>query len=74
MSVNRICKCGEQEAIRFNFGDDIAAEQEFHSQEFICLECEENEKWLKRLEDMKLSHLVETLEKAITKIKNNNNN
>ena len=22
MSINRTCKCGEQEAIRFNFGDD----------------------------------------------------
>ena len=73
MSVERTCKCGEPEPIRFNFGDDIEAEQEFHSQEYICMECEENEKWLKRLEDMEMSHLVETLEKAITKIKTNRN-
>ena len=73
MSVNRVCKCGKPEDIRFNFGDDIAAEREFHSQEFKCLECVENEHWLKRLEDMELSHLVETLEKAITKIKTNKN-
>ena len=37
------------------------------------MECEENEKWLKRLENMEMRHLVETLEKAITKIKTNRN-
>ena len=27
MSVNRICRCGEQESIRFNFGNDLETEQ-----------------------------------------------
>ena len=71
MSTERICKCGEPEHLRLNFGDDYEAEKEFHSKEYICFECQENESWIKRLEDMEMSHLIETLEKAITKIKRN---
>ena len=69
MSVERICKCGTTEGIRLNFGNDREAEREFHSKKFVCFECQKNEKWLEKLENMEIKSLVETLEKAITKIK-----
>ena len=71
MSQTRICKCGEPEGIKLNFGDDHEAEKEFHSRKYMCFECQQNEDWLEKLENMELEHLVETLEKAITRIKNN---
>ena len=40
MSINRTCRtCGQEEPIRFNFGDDWEAEREFHSQDYFCEEC-----------------------------------
>ena len=74
MSMNRICECGKQEDIRFNFGDNYEAEAEFHAQKFTCLECKENEEWIKRLEDMDLGDMIETLDSAINKLKDKNKN
>ena len=38
MSMNRICKCGKEEDIRFNFAD-IEDEMQFHAREFKCVNC-----------------------------------
>ena len=69
MSVERKCKCGENEGIRYNF-KSIEKEKEFHAQEYTCFECQENEAWIKQIEEMEISKLIENLETAITKIKN----
>ena len=43
MSLERQCKvCGGLEPIRLNFGDNIEAEREFHSREYICSFCKKD--------------------------------
>ena len=40
MSIERICRtCGEPEDIRYNFGNDLEAEREFHSKDYFCSSC-----------------------------------
>ena len=70
MSVERRCACGKLEEIRFNFGDDYEAEAAFHAKPYTCPECFQNEQWIKQLETMDLGDLVNTLDKAINKLKN----